>query len=78
MKKIINLIFKIHIKLFKIPCRAHVRLAVENSYAYNSSWRIGMLYVCGENPAAIAEWMCTDKKEVIQILNEVTRGIKYE
>ncbi len=78
MKKIINLIFKIHINLFKIPCRAHVRVAIENNYTYNKSWRVGMLYVCGENPGAIAEWMATDESKVIQILNEMTEGVRYE
>lgn len=78
MKSTVNFIFKAHIKLFGIPCRAHVRIAIENSYAYNAPWRIGMLYVCQEKPEAIAEWMCTDKKEVIEILNELVRGIKYE
>ena len=80
MKTIINIIFKTHIELFGIPCRSHVRIAIENNYiiGYNKSWRIGMLYVCGENLGAIAEWMCTNKKEVIQVLNEVTRGVRYE
>lgn len=78
MKKLINFIFKTHIKLFGIPCRAHVRIAIDNSYAYNAPWRIGMLYVCEESPETIAEWMGTNKQEVIQVLNELVRGVKYE
>lgn len=78
MKKIINFIFKTHIKLFGIPCRSHVRIAIDNSHAYNSSWMIGMLYLCREDVPAIAECLCTDKREVIKILNEIVRGVRYE
>ena len=78
MKTVINFIFKSHIKLFGIPCRSHVRIAIERSYNYNLSWRIGMLYVCEENPEAIAERMYTNKKEIVEVLNELVQDIKYE
>lgn len=73
---IIKTIFKLHILLFKYPCRSNVRLAIEQSiYTSSLPWRIGMLFVCGESIESIADWMYLEREEVILILNELVKEV---
>lgn len=68
---IIKTIFKLHILLFKYPCRSNVRLAIEQSTAYDLDWRVGMLFVCGESIESISDWTYLEKEEIISILNKL-------
>jgi hypothetical protein len=72
MKYIIKTIFKLHILIFKYPCRSNIRLALEQpGYVYDLDWRVGMLYVCGESLGSISDWVYLEKQEVIGILNNL-------
>lgn len=76
---IVKTIFKIHRVLFRYPCRSNVRLALEqNQYTYDLSWRVGMLYICGESIANISEWVSMDESAVISTLNKLADGVIYE
>ena len=72
---IIKTIFKLHILLFKYPCRSNVRLAIENSVVYDLNWRVGMLFVCGESIEGISDWTYLEKEEIISILNKLAREV---
>jgi hypothetical protein len=72
---IIKTIFKLHILLFKYPCRSNVRLAIENSVGYDLNWRVGMLFVCGESIEGISDWTYLEKEEIISILNKLAREV---
>ena len=73
---IIKTIFKLHILLYKYPCRSNVRLALEQStYTSSLPWRIGMLFVCGESIESISDWMYLEKEEVISILNDLAKEV---
>lgn len=74
---IIKFIFKLHIMLFKYPCKSNVRLALENLiYVRSLSDRVGMLFICGESIESIADWLYLEKHEVIQILNDLVKESK--
>lgn len=77
MKTIINTVFKAHILLFKYPSRSHVRISIQNNFLYDLGWRVGMLYVCGEDLNSISEWFSISKEEVKSILNELVKGVWY-
>ena len=69
---IIKTIFKLHIFIFKYPCRSNIRLVLEQSpYIYDLDWRVGMLYVCGESIEGISDWTYLEKEEIISILNKL-------
>ena len=72
---IIKTIFKLHILLFKYPCRSNVRLAIEESVVYDLNWRVGMLFVCGESIEGISDWTYLEKEEIISILNKLAREV---
>lgn len=76
---IIKTVFKIHRIIFNYPCRSNIRLALEQKqYTYDLSWRVGMLYICGESITAISEWTSMDEKDIIIILNKLSDGVIYE
>jgi hypothetical protein len=71
---IIKTIFKLHILIFKYPCRSNIRLVLEQSaYIYDLDWRVGMLYVCGESLDSIADWLYLEKDDVISVLNKLAK-----
>jgi len=72
---IIKTIFKLHILLFKYPCRSNIRLAIEESVVYDLNWRVGMLFVCGESIEGISDWTYLEKEEIISILNKLAREV---
>lgn len=80
MKLIINSIFKIHIKLFKIPSKMHVKYALyKKQYSPgNGLWRISMLYACGLTVKQVSEHLEISEKEVKVLLNTFIQGVRYE
>jgi hypothetical protein len=71
---IIKTIFKLHILIFKYPCRSNIRLALEQpGHIYDLDWRVGMLYVCGESLDSIADWLYLEKDDVISVLNKLAK-----
>jgi len=73
---IIRTIFKLHIFIFKYPCRSNIRLVLERSgYVYDLDWRVGMLYVCGESLDSISDWLYLEKHEVINTLNRLSKKV---
>jgi len=78
MKKIANVIFKIHIKLFKYPCVSHVRLALNKHHSYTFQWDMGMLYVCVQDVHTVAEWFDVDKVQVKKYLCNLVEGVECE
>lgn len=79
MKKIVKLIFKIHRFIFRVPSKANVRIALEQKqYMYDLSWRVGMLYVCGESITVISEWVSMEESEIVKILNKLADEVVYE
>lgn len=73
---IIKTIFKLHILLFKYPCRSNIRLALERSpHTSSLSWRVGMLFVCGESIESISDWTYLEKEDVILILNKLAKEV---
>jgi hypothetical protein len=78
MKKIANLIFKIHLSLFKYPCKSHARLALQRTYVYDLEWNIGMLYVCGDDIKSISDWFNIDEKEIKLHLCNLVEGVVCE
>lgn len=78
MKFVINTIFKLHILIYRYPCRSHIRLSIEDMFSYDLLWRVGMLYVCGEGIKSISEWFQLTEEEVVEILNDLVKGVYYE
>lgn len=76
MKRIANVVFKIHIRLFKYPCTSHVRLALHRRYIYDFEWNIGLLYVCGDSIQTVADWLDIDKEQVKKHLCNLVKGVK--
>lgn len=77
MRKIANIIFKIHIFLFGYPCRSQIRLALEdkNCHYFGLVPTIAMLYICGEGIDGISDWTGLDKKEVKELLNDIVQSM---
>lgn len=79
MLKIAKLIFKLHRKLFGFPCRSEVRLALESSSCFlNSSFSLGVLYICGESISSISDWNNYSVKFIKSELNKLVETIDYE
>lgn len=76
---IIKTVFKIHRFIFRKPSKSNVRMALEQKqYMYDLSWRVGMLYVCGESVEGISEWLSLEEKDIIKILNKLADEVVYE
>lgn len=69
-----KLINYLHQKLYGYPTRSEVRLALQkNMYSSSFSWRVGMLYVCGEDIEKIANHFEINRERVRMILNKLVR-----
>lgn len=76
---IIKTVFKIHRLIFRKPSKSNVRMALEQKqYMYDLSWRVGMLYICGESVEGISEWLSVEEKDIINMLNKLADEVKYE
>jgi hypothetical protein len=80
MKNIINYIFKMHLKIFKFPCRMHSKYALykKSKVPVNLLWRCSMLYVCDLGIDEIARWLEISEEEVKNNLKNFTEGVIYE
>jgi hypothetical protein len=78
MKKIANVLFKIHIRLFKYPCASHVRLALHRRCVHDFEWNVGMLYVCAVDIQFVADWFSIDIGQVKSLLLNLVKGINCE
>jgi len=73
----IKALFWAHKKIYGYPCRHHVRLALSQDLISDSfNWRIGMLYVCGEEVSSIAKHMEVSRDTIRHILIMLTLGVK--
>jgi hypothetical protein len=80
MKSLVNLVFETYIKLFKIPCKMHIKYALyKKQYSPGDMlWRVSMLYACGVDIKDISELRNISEEEIKDMLNKFTRGVVYE
>lgn len=76
MKLIARIVFKLHKKIYKYPCRSEVRLGIEQYFMNGGlTWYVGILYICKESLSDISQWVGIPKDEVIYHLNKIARGV---
>jgi len=80
MKHIINYIFKLHLKIFKVPCKMHSKYALyrKSSYPVTILWRCSMLYVCEVDIKEISQWLDISEEEVKDNLRKFIEGVEYD